>query len=234
MLAAVQSWDSHLVGEILSGRSGWGLSGEQSLVWRRVIEEAVEVGGLQYSSKYHHFTSLQAFQSPQSTQPSLLKLSSKMNPEQKSCQHMLVITAMISEMIRVILVAECQCGDWYYWSVSLSLSAGWPGLWSGWLATTQVRTHWPGVGRSLTADSVAAGERRELPRAGQGWVGKLKCRQVGPGAGWMMGVRLGQWQLEQSQYEGKIQHFLLIIETPSLICSRRVSTLQWYISQHLH
>ena len=68
--------------------------------------------------------------------------------------------------------------------IDLSLSAGWAGQCSGWLDTTQVRTDWARVGRSLTADSLAAGERRELAQrwAERSWVGKFKCRQNwGPG-----------------------------------------------------
>ena len=107
--------------------------------------------------------------------------------------------------------------------IDLSSSAGWTRPCCDWLAATQVRTDWAGVGRSLTADSLAPGERRELlGRAGQSWVGKFKCRQIW-GAGLMLAVRslLGHShsQLRLSLNEQPENWtFLLIIETLSSIC----------------
>ena len=78
----------------------------QSLVWRGSIVEAVEVDGLQYSSKYHHFTSLETLQSL-STQTVL-----------KDDQTTKVLSTHVGDHcddhrddLSVILVTECQCGD---------------------------------------------------------------------------------------------------------------------------
>jgi len=134
-------------------------------------------------------------------------------------------------------VTECQCGDWYYWSLSVSW-LGWTGLW---LAGCHPGEIWLGWGWSEPHSWLwAGGERREL-RAGQSgqsraWVGKFKCRQVRAGTGWLRSVSqslsLTDSQASRSHTQAGLELRLSALSARVESCVSCVSTLQWDISQH--